>query len=90
MFQFPGLAPGLHRVSASQRMGCPIRISTDQRLFAPPRGFSQLITSFFASESQGIPRTLLVTFFSRLFVSYYYFLFVSLVIDSCVQHVKEL
>ena len=36
------------------RMGCPIRTSPDQRLFAPPRSFSQLVTSFFASESQGI------------------------------------
>ena len=27
------------------------------RPFAPPRGFSQLVTSFVASESQGIPRT---------------------------------
>ena len=44
-------------------MGCPIRISTDQWLFAPPRGLSQLITSFFALESLGIPHTLLVTFF---------------------------
>ena len=35
--------------------GCPIRISADHWAFAPPRGFSQLITSFFASESQGIP-----------------------------------
>ena len=26
-------------------MGSPIRISTAQRIFAPPRGFSQLITS---------------------------------------------
>ena len=34
--------------------GCPIRRSADQRSFAPPRGFSQLITSFVASESQGI------------------------------------
>ena len=63
MFQFPGLASGLHRISRLIGMGCPIRTSTDQRLFAPPRGFSQLITSFFASGSQGIPRTLLVTFF---------------------------
>ena len=63
MFQFPGFAPRLHGVSASWRMGCPIRTSTDQRLFAPPRSFSQLITSFFASGSLGIPRTLLVTFF---------------------------
>ena len=43
--------------------GCPIRISTDRQLFAPPRSFSQLITSFFASESLGIHHTPLVTFF---------------------------
>ena len=41
--------------------GCPIRTSADQWLFAPPRGFSQLITSFVASESQGILHTPLVT-----------------------------
>ena len=43
------------------RLGCPIRTSADRRPFAPPRGFSQLITSFVASESQGIPHTPLVT-----------------------------
>ena len=42
-----------------------------KRLFAPPRGFSQLITSFFASESQGIPRTLLVTY--SFFYSIFFF-----------------
>ena len=42
--------------------GSPIRTSADQRIFAPPRGFSQLVTSFFASESLGIPRTLLLDF----------------------------
>ena len=66
MFQFPGFAPA-SRVARSPVLGCPIRKSPDQWLFAPPRSLSQLITSFFASESQGIPRTLLVTFsnFSR-------------------------
>ena len=34
--------------------GFPIRTSTDQRLFAPPRSFSQRITSFIASQRQGI------------------------------------
>ena len=34
--------------------GCPIRKSPDQRLFAPTRCLSQLITSFIASVSQGI------------------------------------
>ena len=35
-------------------VGSPIRISTDQRLFTAPRSFSQCITSFFASDCQGI------------------------------------
>ena len=30
-------------------MGFPIRISADQGLFAAPRSFSQLVTSFFGS-----------------------------------------
>ena len=37
-------------------VGCPIRISTDQRLLAAPRGFSQRATSFIASWCQGIHR----------------------------------
>jgi hypothetical protein len=35
-------------------VGFPIRISTDQRLFAPSRSFSQRTTSFIASYRQGI------------------------------------
>ena len=35
-------------------VGCPIRRSTDQRLFAPSRSFSQRTTSFIASYRQGI------------------------------------
>ena len=38
-------------------VGCPIRISADRFVCANPRSFSQLITSFFASESLGIPHT---------------------------------
>ena len=34
--------------------GFPIQISTDPCLFAAPRSFSQLITSFFGSQCQGI------------------------------------
>ena len=34
--------------------GFPIRTSTDQSLFAAPRSFSQRITSFIASQRQGI------------------------------------
>ena len=41
---------------AFSRTGCPIRIPPDLRPFAPPRGFSQLVASFFASKSLGIPR----------------------------------
>ena len=54
MFQFPGFAPlaGWHAFSVP---GCPIRTPADQPLFAGPRSFSQLTTSFFASESLGIP-----------------------------------
>ena len=37
--------------------GCPIRTSADQRLFAPPRSFSQLIASFVVFESLGIHHT---------------------------------
>jgi hypothetical protein len=39
-------------------VGFPIRTSTDLCLFAAPRGFSQLIASFFGSQCQGIPLVL--------------------------------
>ena len=39
----------------------------DQRLFAPTQSLSQLITSFFASESQGIRHAPLLTFFQTYF-----------------------
>src|SRR5690606_16130035 len=44
--------------------GCPIRKSTDQIICADPRRLSQLITSFIASESLGMHRVPLFTFFS--------------------------
>ena len=47
----------LRSVPGSLPAGSPIRISADLGIFAPPRGFSQLVTSFFASESLGIPHT---------------------------------
>ena len=61
MFQFPTFA-SLTGWQAFSLPGYPIRISRDQGLFAPPPGFSQLITSFVASESQGIHRLPLLTF----------------------------
>ena len=48
-------------------MGFPIRKSPDQRLFAPPRSLSQLITSFIASMCLGILRTPLVALLKCLF-----------------------
>jgi hypothetical protein len=39
----------------SHRLGFPIRTSPDHSLFAAPRGFSQLTTSFFACLRLGIP-----------------------------------
>ena len=47
--------------------GCPIRTSTDQGLFAPPRSFSQLTTSFVVSESLGIRHTPLFASYSSTF-----------------------
>jgi len=67
MFQFNGfaswIAPGYQ---AFNLVGCPIRRSADHRLCAPPRSFSQLVASFFASESLGIRRAPFFTFFNAL------------------------
>ena len=54
MFQFPALASRVAGCHPFRMTGCPIRKSADQRSFAPTRSLSQLITSFIASESQGI------------------------------------
>ena len=58
-FSSPGLPPNLGNLY-SYRLGCPIRISPDQKLFALPRSFSQLITSFISSQCQGIHPALLM------------------------------
>ena len=58
----PRVCPHFVGGASRNAPGCPIRTSADQRLFAPPRGFSQLVTSFFASKSQGIPCTPFVTY----------------------------
>ena len=55
MFQFRAFASRSSVMSGSLPTGCPIRRSGGLRVFAPRSGFSQLVTSFFASESQGIP-----------------------------------
>jgi hypothetical protein len=58
MFQFPGFASSHYGFMQRypKGVGCPIRTSTDQRLLAAPRGFSQRATSFIASWCQGIHR----------------------------------
>ena len=56
MFQFSGFAH-LSVYYIFNVVGCPIQVSTDQSVCASPRSFSQLITPFIASESQGIPHT---------------------------------
>ena len=81
MFQFPGLASHRMGCNCFTITGCPIRKSTDQWLFAPPHSLSQLVTSFFASESLGILHTPFVTFFLFLLVTLFYFL--------SFQYVKE-
>jgi hypothetical protein len=63
MFQFPGFASNIIGYPIAQ-VGFPIRKSADQFVFANPRSLSQLITSFFASKSQGIPRTPFSNFLS--------------------------
>ena len=67
MFQFPALASIKDGWCSFRTPGCPIRKSPDQRLFAPPRSLSQLITSFIASESQGIRHAPLLTFFQTFY-----------------------
>ena len=62
MFQFPGFAPNSRSVSGSLPTGFPIRTSAGHRAFAPHRGFSQLVTSFIASESHRHPPCALVRF----------------------------
>ena len=44
------------RMTGSHPPGYPIRPSVDLRMCAPPHGFSQLTTAFFASTRQGIHR----------------------------------
>ena len=58
MFQFTGFPPYTYVFSArwqeSLLPGCPIQISAALSVFATPRSFSQLITSFIGSQCQGI------------------------------------
>ena len=66
-FSSPGSPPLLKRMPQSPAAGCPIRKSTAVRVFAPDRGLSQLVTSFFASESPGILHAPFSPFFFSFF-----------------------
>ncbi len=81
MFQFGGFA-FLAEYLIFNQVGCPIRKSSDQRLFAPSRSLSQLITSFIASESLGILH-------APLFTSFMYYTVIGVLILIC-QYVNEL
>ena len=76
MFQFPAFAFLINQKWYRFTVpGCPIRKSADQSVCARPHSLSQLITSFFASESLGIPHTPFSTF------SYVFILTLSLCVD---------
>ena len=64
MFQFPALTH-FQVCMAFSHAGSPIRTSPDHDLFAVPRGFSQLSTSFLVSKSLGILHPL---FFASLYL----------------------
>ena len=74
MFQFSGFAH-LAMQYIFNILGCPIRIFADQLVCANPRNFSQLITSFFASESLGIPHTPLHNLFVLVCSSFEFLVF---------------
>ena len=65
-FSSPGSPRDIVAVSGSLPTGFPIRTSAGHRAFAPHRGFSQLVTSFFASESHRHPPCALVRFLLAL------------------------
>ena len=49
-----GMRPFSNGYMESFHVGSPIQTSAAPRISAPPRSFSQLITSFFGSQCQGI------------------------------------
>ena len=90
MFQFPAFAC-LAACRAFNAAGSPIRTPADQWSFAPTRGFSQLVASFFASWSLGIHHTPLFICSIRDFLIPKYN--ISVLLDFILpsfQHVKEL
>ena len=74
MFQFPGFPSytyGFSIWSMVLHHGCShIRISADRSLFAAPRSFSQLVTSFVGSQCQGILHMLFFAWTTFMLWSY--------------------
>ena len=73
MFQFPGF-PSVcyvftYRFMILHHVCSHIRISADQCLFAAPRSFSQLVTSFFGSQCQGILHMLFFAWTTSISIS---------------------
>ena len=95
MFQFSGFAH-LTVCHVFNMTGCPIQISADQIVCANPRSFSQLITSFIASESLGIPHTplfcLLCSIFNQKLIkcALYYYYYNIFLLKFVSQYVNEL
>ena len=88
MFQFPGFPSSAYWFSrwymVLHHMRSRIRISTDQGLFAAPRGLSQLITSFVGSRCQGILHMLFFAWTTFRILSSQYRLFSSCL--NCCDH----
>ena len=68
----PEVCFSLQRCLFFKQTGYPIRILADQFVYANPRKFSQLITSFIAYENQGIPHIPLTYFLSLLIDAFSY------------------
>ena len=60
MFRFAGFASVPRRMPCLRMAGCPIRVSADLWLLAPPRGISLPAAPFFAPGSHGHPPCALV------------------------------
>ena len=75
MFQFSGFPSWSYGFTSGSQVlhlrGFPIRKSADRSLFAAPRGFSQLVTSFVGSWCQGIHLMLFLAWTSSFLGSYY-------------------
>ena len=85
MFQFSGFAPRIATgIPPSAGWVAPFGNLRIYRIFAPPRSLSQLVTSFVASESQGIHHALLFTFLSYSNFTNFSYQYVKELIESKV------